>query len=69
MARMTLDFYPEGSSVLIKATVQKVHIDKDRVTYTLKDGINNIPYQNRFSDKDIFPLNEEDKTDVEDGSN
>ena len=51
----TLDVFEVGETVLIKATVTQVFFDKDRVTYALKDGINNIPYQNRYSMKDILP--------------
>ena len=54
---MLIDVHTEGETVLIKAIVTKVHLDKDRVTYSLKDAINNVPYQNRFSEKDILPYN------------
>lgn len=57
-----LEVYTEGETVLIKAIVTKVHIDKDRVTYSLKDGTNNVPYQNRFSERDILPFLHEGNT-------
>jgi hypothetical protein len=57
-----LEVYTEGETVLIKAIVTKVHIDKDRVTYSLKDGTNNVPYQNRFAERDILPFLHEGST-------
>lgn len=61
-----LEVYTEGETVLIKAIVTKVHIDKDRVTYSLKDGTNNVPYQNRFAERDILPFLHEGTESTED---
>lgn len=57
-----IDVYDEGETVLIKAIVTKCHLDKDRVSYSLKDGINGVPYTNRFSDKDIIAYESREHT-------
>lgn len=54
----TLTIYEVGETVLVKAKVSNVHIEKDKVSYTLTDE-NNVPYKNRFSTKDIVPLEQE----------
>ena len=62
----TIEIFEVGETVLIKAKVSQVFIDKDRVTYALKDGINSIPYQNRYSMKDILPYNGSEDEESED---
>lgn len=44
------EVYSEGETVLIKAKVAKVHIDKDKVTYELS-----VPIQKRFTERDVLP--------------
>ena len=46
------EVYSEGETVLIKATVAKVHIDKDKVSYELS-----VPIQKRFTERDVLPFN------------
>jgi len=62
--------YEEGETVLIKARISKVFIDKDRVSYVLTDE-HNIEFKNRFSSKDIMPYEQEEpqeqEGEVEDG--
>ena len=55
------EVYSEGETVLIKATVAKVHIDKDKVTYELS-----IPIQKRFMERDVMPYT---GTEDEEGEN
>ena len=56
----TIKVFETGETVLIKAVVSKVIFEKDRITYILKDSISGTAYQNKFSEKDIIPYEEEE---------
>ena len=60
----TLRIYEVGEEVLIKARVSQVYIEKDRVSYTLTDE-HNVPYKNRFSMKNIVPIDGNTTVDLE----
>lgn len=49
----TIEIWTEGEVVLIKAKVEKVHIEKDRETYELTD-MSGEKFKHRFTKKDIY---------------
>ena len=61
----TVKIFETGETVLIKAVVSKVTLDKDRISYTLKDAISGTVYQNRFSEKDIIPFEGQEESEEE----
>ena len=54
------EVFSEGETVLIKATVAKVHIDKDKISYELS-----VPIQKRFTERDILPFVNQDEEETE----
>lgn len=59
--KKVIEAYTEGSIVLIKAKIKHVDIDKEgKVTYTISDLSDQV-YKNRFRDKDVYPLPEEEE--------
>ena len=58
------EVYSEGETVLIRATVTKVHIDKCKVSYEL-----HIPEQKRFTERDVLPYTCTDEAEETEGEN